>query len=467
MNDKLKAVKIGTIELATRFLAQRINRLSARMDDWSESDHPRAKDGRFGSKAGSGSAKSAEPTPKTETKPEPKETKKEGTIKETGGSMPAEGTPGTKTVNGRTYKERQKNQSLHEYLASDIDSMPRPESLPYDPPGFFNLFPDTIMAKLDKLVSTKIEEENKQGGENAPKRMLAAYDGLVPKRNPVKVKPIGTHRYEITNDPDDLEFEIVDGNGTFTAMKEMGWKDIPIEIADTYLTPQKQADRQIKRVEQSKQIGEYKGEDRVMSPDETREKLIALYDNAAKIKPKYDKAMQEIAGEFGLPPESVMLAPLKGSARAIEKVELEEKGNANSLKDVVRGTLLFNDYKHLEAAIQQMKKLGSEIGRTRNGLVPGSAPQSVDHYRDVKFNVLIDGVPTEVQMNYPEMLEAKEGAGHKLYEEARTIQGKIQSENRDATPEEDKLLSALNKKQQDVYDAAWEKIMARIGKTDD
>ena len=426
--------------------------------EWRESDHPRGQPGnagQFGSGGGGkgGSEKLEKPAEAKPEKLKPVEPKKAKAK--------------TKTVNGRTYTERKPGQSLREYLTQDIDSMPNVKTLAKDPAGFFNLKPDTIMAKLSQLVSIKSTEENTQSGENAKKRMQAAFDGIVSKRDPVKVRPVGTHRYEITNDPNDLEFEIVDGNGTVAALSESGWDSIPVEIGDSYLTPQKQAERHAERVEKSSNVGAYKGDDRAMSADETRSKLVTLYKNAAKAKPKFDKAMKDIGEEFGLPSKNVMLAPLKGSNRAIEKVELEEKGDANSLKDVVRGTLLFKDYKHIEAAMQQMKKLGVEVGKTRNGLMPGSAPQSPDHYRDVKFNVVIDGVPTEVQMNYPEMLEAKEGEGHKLYEEARTIQGKINGENRDPTSDEKKQLNALNKKQQDVYDEAWEKVMARIGKTDE
>jgi hypothetical protein len=124
-------------------------------------------------------------------------------------------------VNGREYPARQEGEELKPYLKRAIDTMPAPEALPFEPDRFFDLSGEHYMIPMDQVVSTKSDEENQQGASNAPKRFLAAYDGIIPARGPITVRM-----------NEQGKFEIVDGNGTFSAFKAFGWTEIPAALEE-------------------------------------------------------------------------------------------------------------------------------------------------------------------------------------------------------------------------------------------
>lgn len=123
---------------------------------------------------------------------------------------------------GRVYDQRRPGEDIKAYMRRVIDTRPVPESLPYEPTRFFEFTPDTKMLSIADIESSKTEAENRQGGTNAPKRFLAAYDGVIPPRGPITVtrKPGGG-------------FRVVDGNGTLTAFRNYGWDMIPAEVVDS------------------------------------------------------------------------------------------------------------------------------------------------------------------------------------------------------------------------------------------
>ena len=200
-----------------------------------------------------------------------------------------------------------------------------------------------------------------------------------------------------------------------------------------------------------------------IKPDQTRKDLGAKYKEAAKLKPKYDDQMLGIATELGVQYQ-IMLAPLKGVKRAVEKIVGDYKGNANKIKDLVRGTIVVDDFEQTLKAIDMIsQRMGKPLG-LRNGLVEGSEAESPDGYRDIKMNIEIDGHVTEVQVNFKEMIEAKDGEGHKLYEAARKIQTNANAEGRQLTENEEREVFRLFAEQKKVYNAAWDKIQARASK---
>ena len=200
-----------------------------------------------------------------------------------------------------------------------------------------------------------------------------------------------------------------------------------------------------------------------IKPDQTRKDLGAKYKEAAKLKPKYDDQMLGIATELGVQ-DQIMLAPLKGVKRAVEKIVGDYKGNANKIKDLVRGTIVVDDFEQTLKAIDMIsQRMGKPLG-LRNGLVEGSEAESPDGYRDIKMNIEIDGHVTEVQVNFKEMIEAKDGEGHKLYEAARKIQTNANAEGRQLTENEEREVFRLFAEQKKVYNAAWDKIQARASK---
>ena len=78
---------------------------------------------------------------------------------------------------------------------------------------------------IGKLVSSKSDEENRQGGDNGAKRMAAAAKGELSKRAPIsEVEPI------TSGSDKGKAFDHVDGNGTYTSVKDYGWKSIPVKV---------------------------------------------------------------------------------------------------------------------------------------------------------------------------------------------------------------------------------------------
>lgn len=181
--------------------------------------------------------------------------------------------------------------------------------------------------------------------------------------------------------------------------------------------------------------------------------LVEHMRQAEAAKTDFDAGVKVIAEAVDGNP---MIPGLKGIVRSVEKMMLDYAGDAKRLKDIVRATVEIKTIDSVDQALAVTRaQFGEPIG-LRNTLAEGSAPTAPDGYRDVKMNVVVNGHEAELQINVPEMLEAK-GEAHKLYEEARSIEGRIFSEKRDATPEEAARLEVLQAEQRAIYGAAWDR----------
>ena len=98
----------------------------------------------------------------------------------------------------------------------------------------------------------------------------------------------------------------------------------------------------------------------------------------------------------------------------------------------------------------------------RNLFDPSANP--VDGYRDAKMNVNVNGHNAEIQVNVPEMLEAKKQV-HDLYEQRRSIEGSIMSRGDAPTPTEQSQIDKLNQEMKSVYDEAYQRALARSDNT--
>lgn len=182
---------------------------------------------------------------------------------------------------------------------------------------------------------------------------------------------------------------------------------------------------------------------------EQRGVLSGLYTAAARARPEYERAMTELAAAVG---GRLKMGPLKGVARSVEKILDEEGGDFSKLRDLVRGTIevdSIDDLMRAVAAIQGLELVGPPL---RNFYAPG-AKLWPTRYRDVKANVRIAGHDTEIQVNLPEMLAAKEGAAHPLYERQRTLEG--EGKTRALTDAERAEIADLVKRQAAIYDEAF------------
>jgi len=196
---------------------------------------------------------------------------------------------------------------------------------------------------------------------------------------------------------------------------------------------------------------------RILLPTQVEE-LGKMYQEAATRKPAFDQVNQQIASDLG----GKYVGPgLKGRPRATEKTIDDYGGNPRGLKDLLRGTIAVDTPEQAQAAITALKNNHDVLpSGYRNLFDPSANP--VDGYRDAKMNVNIGGHVAEIQVNLPEMLQAKKQV-HNLYEERRTIEGNWSK--REATPAELERTAQLNSQMKAVYDAAYARALDRSSRT--
>lgn len=181
-----------------------------------------------------------------------------------------------------------------------------------------------------------------------------------------------------------------------------------------------------------------------------------MYKAAGKAKPQFDALMTQIARAVD---GEAMLAALKGTARAVAKIQADYNGDPTKIKDLVRGTVEIRTAAQAQQAVLQILANFKVLPTgQRNLLDPKADP--VDGYRDAKFNVdLGNGLVGEVQVNLPAMLAAKKRV-HGLYEERSAIER--ETAGRERTPGEQARIDGLNARMKVVYDAAWAESMSDL-----
>jgi len=189
-------------------------------------------------------------------------------------------------------------------------------------------------------------------------------------------------------------------------------------------------------------------------------KMADMYDQANAVKPSFDKLNQSIADQFG---GQYNAAPLKGVQRAVEKTASDYSGNPSGLKDIVRSTIQVDSPQQAQAVVDELKNQHNVLDTGfRNLFEEGADP--VDGYRDAKMNVNFNGHNAEIQVNVPEMLQAKKEA-HDLYEQRRSIEASITNRGDAPTPVEQQQIDNLNRQMKSIYDAAYERALARSDNT--
>jgi len=308
------------------------------------------------------------------------------------------------------------NETDKQFAKRVVDKRPSPKALPEDHAKYFNM-DEAKLVPLETLVSTKTAEQNAKGGETGPKRMEAAARGELAKRDPITVM----------RDPrDPNKFQILDGNGTFTAAQQAGWKQMPVKIIET--PPQGSVD--IARL-----------------PPEQQPVLHGLYQDLARGKPDYDSAVRSIAESVN---GRAVLMPLKGTDRAVLKILGDYEGDASRIKDVLRSTVEVKTHQDAQAAADQIRSQFKVISE-RNNLDPKI--ESPDGYRDIKFNVDINGRVAEIQVNTPRMIAAKD-ANHGLYEARDEIIRSVGGNRALLSPREQAAVANLDARMRAVYDEA-------------
>jgi hypothetical protein len=176
----------------------------------------------------------------------------------------------------------------------------------------------------------------------------------------------------------------------------------------------------------------------------------------------FEKAKRDIAANPDKP--HVIVAAMKGKARATDKVNKKYGGDASRLTDVVRGTVLVPHVDDLPKAIEAIRAelpKGWTISHPENRYVHGAKGDKVNvgttsGYRDIAVLLRApDGFQSELQINTTHMWLAKEvQGGHGTYEVTRAIHEQAHSEGRDLTPTEAQRIKAALSAGRELYDRA-------------
>ncbi len=210
-------------------------------------------------------------------------------------------------------------------------------------------------------------------------------------------------------------------------------------------------------------------------PEGAKAKLIDIFARSAEAKPDFDAKLTAIADEFlggaDLRKEggNTLLAPLKGADRTIAKVVNDYGGDPAQMKDILRATLIVSNLQQARAVVDAIKARFETTGRDRDLLRKDADTSASGGYRDAKFNIAINGIVAEVQVNVTELMVAKSktGGGHKLDEEIEALRRKVTSENRDPSAAERAEIEGKTAQMRRIYDNAWGRFLARAAATSD
>jgi hypothetical protein len=343
-----------------------------------------------------------------------------------------------------SYPDKKDGQDDKAYLKEHADKMPSPRHVPEEHERFFNMGATTKVVPIDKIVSSKTDAENEQGGKNAPKFMMAAYHGKVAKRDPVKVEkqPDGT-------------FKVLDGNGTFTGAKAAGWKDLPVEVTND-------GAGEVKPLFDEAQTAGLP--DAAAQPVKTQDELFGLAPEALAAMQEWLDKGKGVASQLGYqtmtsapedadmtqPGGMLFIAPVKSAKRSAEKVELDYGGDWSKLIDPVRASIAVDTYDELSSALEALQASGMKLARKPKDRFAKPTPVG---YRDALLNVTLpNGLVGELQLHVKAMLIAK-AEGHHHYETERTLGAKkgVALSNTDRA----KLQAAIDS-QTKIYEAAWQ-----------
>ena len=178
--------------------------------------------------------------------------------------------------------------------------------------------------------------------------------------------------------------------------------------------------------------------------------LDELYQEAQKAQEYLSQTTKEIADRLG--GEPLIPTTLKGRERALEKIAADYNGDASKITDLARSSIIFENPKQIDRALDELQKKFNVVRVKNRFQKPASG------YRDILLNLeMPNGHIVEMQLHLRSILEVKNGIGHELYEQIRSIQVLAKKEGRDLTPQEDKRIRDLTSQMKKLYDKAFEK----------
>lgn len=165
-------------------------------------------------------------------------------------------------------------------------------------------------------------------------------------------------------------------------------------------------------------------------------------------------------------PRIVVVAPVKSEKSAESKVSGKYGGDWGRIFDMVRGSVVTHSAddisKAIEATIGEAEKRGWSVAKAedrmfaKNGSAVHVGSPGGTGYRDAQVILQHpNGMGAEVQFLCRKMVLAKEGEGHRLYEQQRAITRAAAEAGRNLTPAEQAEVERLRDAQSAVYGEAW------------
>ena len=209
--------------------------------------------------------------------------------------------------------------------------------------------------------------------------------------------------------------------------------------------------------------------DKVNQPVKTWDELVTKGNEAlGQFRERLGQVAQSMGLQSGKKPDELtpedwesdkgflFLAPLKGEARAKEKVESDYDGDWSQLRDIVRATISVPSMGNVGQVLQHLKSVGIELAQKPKDRF---AKPTDEGYRDLMTIVrLPNGMLAELQIHVKAMTLAKE-EGHAHYNVTRGLQAKYG----DPAPtdkwddgDKKKFADALAAQKQ-IYDTVWTK----------
>lgn len=333
---------------------------------------------------------------------------------------------------GRGYADLAEERAAEEddkaYAKRVVDRLPdpTPEQLPRELPRYFNLKKADEVVPLAQLLPSKGAEPT--ASANALKRMAAAAEGLLSRRDPIDVRANA-----------DGSYTVLDGNGTLGAALQLGLPGVPVRVREA--DPGREGWRT----------------PRGYLRPEASEALTQTFERAAQAKPEFDRINTEIAQRLGA---KAAIVELKGRTRSEQKARDDYGGDINRLADLVRTTFEVDTLDQVEAVLAEVQSAYTvPEQKLKHYLAPGSQTPYAGGYRDSKLVVQMpNGTKAEVQINLKPMLEAKKKA-HALYEDWRVITAEVEKQGGVYTAAQREALRRLEAEQAAIYEPAWNEVL--------
>ena len=148
--------------------------------------------------------------------------------------------------------------------------------------------------------------------------------------------------------------------------------------------------------------------------------LRPAFEAAQRNKPGFDSVLDQVAEKVG---GYAKKPGIKKMQRAVTKLATEQEWKVDTMKDLLRGTIVVSTFEEAQEAIDEIGKVYT-FDRIKNRLsadmvdpdgntLPGKPLPT--GYQDILTNVVLeDGTVAEIQISTPEMIAAK-NLGHEVY----------------------------------------------------